>query len=261
MKIIRRFFECGAAIPLTALFFWWYGSRHGWWSPFLLPGPSAVLKSLANMAYSGELARNTAASVARVLKGFSLSAAVALLAAFLCGVYAPLLRAVSPTVEFLRHIPPMATIPMLILWFGIGEASKLVIIVMSAFFPIFLNAVQGVARCDSRLLEVARVFGYSRPRAMLRVVMPSALPYVLTGMRLGLGYSWRALIAAELVAASSGLGYMILDAQQLSRPDVIMAGILVIGCFGSLMDAVLSRASSRFTSYGRSDYGRTDGVV
>jgi sulfonate transport system permease protein len=80
-------------------------------------------------------------------------------------------------------------------------------------------------------------------------------------MRLGLGYSWRALIAAELVAASSGLGYMILDAQQLSRPDVIMAGILVIGCFGSLMDAVLSRASSRFTSYGRSDYGRTDGVV
>jgi len=253
MKSFRRFLESGAAIPLAVLFFWWYGSRSGWWSAFLLPGPFVVLKSLARLAQNGELARNVWSSVSRIVKGFSVSAVVALAAAFACGIYRPMLRAISPTLEFIRHIPPMAVIPMVILWFGIGEASKLVIIVMATFFPIFLNTVQGVSQCDKRLLEVAKVFGYTRAQELWHVVLPSALPYVLTGMRLGLGYSWRSLIAAELVAASSGLGYMILNAQQLSRPDVIMVGILVIGCLGTLMDVALSRLTVRFTSYWKSD--------
>jgi sulfonate transport system permease protein len=253
MRFFRGFAGSGALIPLVILFFWWYGSGAGWWSGFLLPGPGIVASSFMSLAESGEMTRNIVASVSRVARGFAVSVAAALSAAFLCGVCAPLRRAVSPTMEFLRHIPPMATIPMLILWFGIGEASKLVIIVMSSFFPIFLNTVQGIARCDRRLVEVARVFGYGRLMELRRVVLPAALPYILTGMRLGLGYSWRSLIAAELVAASSGLGYMILDAQQLSRPDVIMAGIFVIGCLGSLMDAALSGLSARFTPYGKSD--------
>jgi sulfonate transport system permease protein len=246
----------GAAIPIIVLILWQWGSKSGWWSAFLLPGPTVVLKSFVSLTATGELARNITASVMRILKGFSFSAAVALAAAFACGIYRPMLRALSPTLEFLRHIPPMATIPMLILWFGIGEASKLVIIVMATFFPIFLNTVQGVIQCDKKLIEVARVFGYTKAQELRHVVLPSALPYVLTGMRLGLGYSWRSLIAAELVAASSGLGYMILDAEQLSRPDVIIVGILVIGCLGSLMDVSLSRLTVRFTSY-----GKTDGVV
>jgi sulfonate transport system permease protein len=145
----------------------------------------------------------------------------------------------------------MAAVPMLILWFGIGEASKLVIIVMATFFPIFLNTVQGISQCDPGLKEVARLFGYSKSQALRLVVLPSALPYILTGMRLGLGYSWRSLIAAELIAASSGLGYMILDAQQLSRPDVVLVGILVIGCLGSLMDMALSYLTVRLAPYGR----------
>jgi sulfonate transport system permease protein len=124
---------------------------------------------------------------------------------------------------------------------------------MATFFPIFLNTVQGVSQCDRGLLEVARIFGYTTSQSLRLVVLPSALPYVLTGMRLGLGYSWRSLIAAELVAASSGLGYMILDAEQLSRPDVIMVGILVIGCLGSIMDFSLSYVTERFTSYGKND--------
>ena len=253
MRLLARFFESGAAIPLSVLFLWWYGSESGWWSAFLLPGPFVVLKSLASLLESGELARNIASSMARIVKGFSVSAVVALSVAFVCGIYKPLFRALSPMIEFLRHIPPMAMIPMLILWFGIGEASKVVIIVMATFFPIFINTAQGVSQCDKRLLEVARVFGYTRAQELRHVVLPSALPYILTGMRLGLGYSWRSLIAAELVAASSGLGYMILDAEQLSRPDVILVGVFVIGCLGSLMDMSLSRLSVRFTSYGKSN--------
>lgn len=247
----------GLLLPVCILFFWWWGARERWWSPFLLPGPFVVLRSFFDLLESGELLRNVAASLLRIAKGFSASAACALVTAFVCGVSRPVLRQISPTLELLRHIPPMATIPMLILWFGIGEASKLVIIVMATFFPIFLNTVQGISQCDRGLLEVAESFGYSRAQALRHVVLPAAVPYILTGMRLGLGYSWRSLIAAELVAASSGLGYMILDAEQLSRPDVILVGILVIGFLGSLIDLFFSLVTKRLTAY----RSAADGVV
>lgn len=247
---VRLFLASGTLLPLLVLFFWWWGARVGWWSPFLLPGPLVVAKSFFSLVESGELLRNIMASVTRILKGFSVSSLFALSFAFVCGINKPVLRQLTPLLEFLRHIPPMATIPMLILWFGIGEASKLVIIVMATFFPIFLNTVQGIVQCDAGLLEVARSFRYTKFQTLRHVIGPSALPYIFTGMRLGLGYSWRSLIAAELVAASSGLGYMILDAEQLSRPDVIMVGILVIGFLGSVMDALLSLMTSRFTAYG-----------
>jgi sulfonate transport system permease protein len=240
----------GVLLPLFILFLWWWGSRSGWWSAFLLPGPSRVLRTFFSLTASGELLAHTWASLLRIVKGFSASAIFALALAFASGLCAPLLRQTAPLLELLRHIPPMATIPMLILWFGIGEASKLVIIVMATFFPIYLNTVQGISQCDPKLIEVARGFGYSRLQTLRHVVLPSALPYIFTGMRLGLGYSWRSLIAAELVAASSGLGYMILDAEQLSRPDVILVGILVIGFLGSFIDLAFSAAARRLAPYG-----------
>ncbi|MDR1965294.1 MAG: ABC transporter permease [Synergistaceae bacterium] len=245
------------AIPALIILLWWHGSKSGWWSPYILPGPGTVLDSLVFLAETGELSRNVTASAARIAKGFSASAAAALAMAFACGVCRPLWRQVSPTVEFLRHIPPMATIPLLILWFGIGELSKLMIIAMATFFPIFLNTAQSVSQCDKRLIEVARAFGYTRAQELRYVVFPASLPYILTGMRLGLGYSWRSLIAAELVAASSGLGYMILGAEQLSRPDVILAGVLVIGLLGSSIDMSLSYLAARLVPYGNA----SDGVV
>lgn len=257
LACVKIFLGSGALLPIFVLFLWWWGARSGWWSPFLLPSPFVVMKSFFDLLESGELVRNVMASVMRILKGFSVSALFALAFAFVCGINRPVLRQLAPLLEFLRHIPPMATIPMLILWFGIGEASKLVIIVMATFFPIFLNTVQGIVQCDKGLLEVARSFRYTQSQTLRYVIVPSALPYIFTGMRLGLGYSWRSLIAAELVAASSGLGYMILDAEQLSRPDVIMVGILVIGFLGSFMDAFLSMMTSRFRAYGNA----SDAVV
>lgn len=207
------------------------------------------MKSFVSMAMDGSLLRNAAASILRIVKGFSVSLAAAVSIAFACGAYAPLMRQLSPTLEFLRHIPPMATIPMLILWFGIGETSKIVIIVLAAFFPIFLNTAKGIEESDAGLVEVASLFGYDRFQVLWYVAAPSALPYILTGMRLGLGYSWRSLIAAELLAASSGLGYLILDAEQLARPDAIMVGILVIGALGSAMDVFLSKLAGRLVRY------------
>lgn len=253
----KTIWNTGAALPLVLLFLWWWGARAGWWSAFLLPGPDRVMRTFFSLLESGELMRHVLASMLRIVKGFTASAVFALCLAFVCGIYRPLYRQIRPLLELLRHIPPMATIPMLILWFGIGETSKLVIIVMATFFPIFLNTVQGISQSDRKLIEVAKSFGYTDVQTLRRVVVPAALPYIFTGMRLGLGYSWRSLIAAELVAASSGLGYMILDAEQLSRPDVILVGILVIGFLGSGVDIFFSILTGRFTTYGKS----ADGVV
>ena len=249
MRLVRFFVKKGLPLPLFILVIWFCGSRMGWWSRFLLPAPETVLLSLLDMLKSGELLHHAASSLLRIIGGFCLSCLIALPLALFCGAYAPFLRQVWPLLEFIRHIPPLAAVPMLILWFGIGEASKLVIIVLASFFPVFLNTLQGISQCDAGLLDVAHSFGYTKRQTVLRVVVPFALPYIITGMRLGIGYSWRSLIAAELLAASSGLGYLILSAEQLSRTDVVMAGIFVIGLLGLAMDWIFTQISKQVAAY------------
>ncbi len=226
----------GLIFPLILIFIWWFGSRIGWWNVFLLPSPEQVISSFVSSIQSGELQKHVWASLSRIICGFGLSAVLALTLALFCAWFPPLLTQLEPTLEFLRHIPPMSVIPLLILWFGIGETPKIILIILATFFPVFMNAMQGIRDCDPKLTEVAKVFGYTRWYQFKFVVIPSAIPSILTGLRLGLGYSWRSLVAAELVAASSGLGYMILDAEQLSRSDVVFMGVLVIGSLGAFLD-------------------------
>ncbi len=237
MKIERNgLIQSGIMLPAALFLLWWAGSNLGWWNAFLLPSPERVAASFALSLEEGELQRHVWASLYRIIKGFGLSAALALSLALICSWFPALLVQLEPTLEFLRHIPPMSVIPMLILWFGIGEAPKIILIILATFFPVFMNALQGIRECDPMLIEVSKVFGYERRHQFRYVILPSAIPSVLTGLRLGLGYSWRSLVAAELVAASSGLGYMILDAEQLSRSDVVLMGIFVIGALGALID-------------------------
>lgn len=226
----------GLVVPAVLLLLWWAGSNAGWWNAFLLPSPESVLDSFILSIGDGELQKHVWASLDRIIRGFGLSAAMALSFALLCSWFPRVLVQMEPTLEFFRHIPPMSTIPLLILWFGIGEAPKIILIVLATFFPVYMNALQGIRGCDPKLTEVAAVFGYSKWYRFRYVVLPSAIPSILTGLRLGLGYSWRSLVAAELVAASSGLGYMILDAEQLSRSDVVLMGIFVIGALGAFLD-------------------------
>ncbi len=189
-------------------------------------------------------------SLYRVFAGFAVALLLALPLGILIGMNRRWVRYTEPMLEFIRHIPPLATIPMLILWFGIDETSKLTIIVLATFFPIYLNTVNGIIHCDPKLLEVGRSFGFSRGRLFWRIILPAILPYILIGMRLGLGYSWRSLIGAELIAAAAGIGYMILDAEQLSRPDIIVVGILTIGILGSVIDHAFFRLTRHFTPWG-----------
>lgn len=215
---------------------WTVISATGIFSSYVFPGPGKVWRAFLKMLSTGELLKNTAASLMRVFAGFFISFAIA----FLLGIAACLFPRSEPyyrpILEFLRHIPPMSLIPLLILWFGIGEAVKTIIIVLTAFFPIFMNTEAGLKSCDRKLLEVGEMIHMSSVQRFFKIRLPAALPEILIGMQIGLGYSWRAIVSAEMIAAISGLGYMILDAQAMSRSDKVVVGIIVIGLLGLLMD-------------------------
>ena len=207
---------------------------------YVLPSPFKVLDSFFKMVQSGEIFEDIYISYIRVLQGF-------LMATFLAFFFA-MIRVILPKyndyyesiLQFLKNVPPLSLISLLILWFGIGETTKIGIIVLTAFFPIYLNTVKGFVSCDKKLLEVGEIYGYSKAMSFLKIRLPYAMSDILVGMRIGLGYSWRAIISAEMIAAASGLGHMILFAQQMSRTDKVIVGILVIGVVGYITDRLFA---------------------
>ena len=244
-NIIKR------VIPIAFILMAWYlCSYFEVWSTYILPSPIQVWNTFISMVQSGELFIHIFASMSRVLTGFS----IAFVFAFILGVIAGLKPSLSPyyshIVEFLRNVPPLSLIPLLILWIGIGEESKVIIIILASFFPMFLNIKKGFGTCDPKLLEVGQVLGLTPWQRFLKIVLPSAIPDILLGMKVGLGYSWRAIIGAEMIAAASGLGYLILDAQTMSRSDKVIVGILVIGFLGVLCDKVFAMVSNKFSRMG-----------
>ncbi|MCH5277700.1 MAG: ABC transporter permease [Desulfovibrionaceae bacterium] len=228
-------------LPLLLLLAWQLATGLGLVSAYLLPSPSSVLRTAGDMIESGVLARHMAASLGRVARGFSLSVAAGCALAAGLAHLPRLEKALDPVLSFMRMTPPLATIPLLILWFGIGEATQVVIIILASFFPVYLNARAGFARLDAPFRELAATLSLSRLDYARYFALPAALPSIITGVRLSFGYSWRALIAAELIAAGSGLGYMISDAEQMQRVDVVMVGIFAIGLVGWALDALFRR--------------------
>ena len=239
------------ALPLAALVLLWeLVARGGWVSAYLLPGPLAVLATGARLLQSGVLAAHAAASLARIGVGFLISCTAGIALAGAVARFrlvedltaAPLALALA--LALLRMIPPLALTPLLVLWLGIGNATQISIIVLASFFPVFLNALGGFRCVTAQDDELARSLDLPRWAYVVCIAAPAAVPSLVTGVRLGFGYSWRALIAAELIAAGSGLGYLILDAQELQRTDVVMVGILVIGLLGWAMDWAFQRAAA-----------------
>ncbi|AGL03303.1 ABC transporter permease [Desulfoscipio gibsoniae] len=254
MKILKCL-----TIPFVILALWVTGSAAGMINQYIIPPPSRVIHTAITLLGSGLLLDHISISLYRVFAGFLATILFAFPLAVLVGLNRRLEDYIEPVLDFLGHIPPIACIPMLILWFGIGEASKLAVIILATFFPVFLNTLNGILSCDKQLLEVGDVFGFSGRDKFLRIVIPAALPSIIVGMRLGLGYSWRALIGAELIAASSGIGYMIIEAEQLSRPDIIIVGLITIGLCGYMIDYCFFKLTSCIIPWTgkRSVYGRS----
>lgn len=226
----------GLLLPVILVVFWQLLSKTGLWSAYLLPPPEIVMEAGKELFEANILWEHIFVSLARVLGGFLLACLLAFPLAILLALHPRLSPWFTPTLNFFRHTPPLALIPILILWLGIGESTKLSIIILASFFPIFLNTESGIRNADFHLIEVGKSLGYSKKMIFQKIILPASLPSIALGMRLGMGYSWRALIGAEMIAASSGLGYLILDAEQMSRSDIIIVGILSIGILGTFMD-------------------------
>ena len=209
-------------------------------SSYVLPSPSKVFNSFIKMLQSGEIFEDIYISYLRVLQGFFIATLLAFLLAMVRVTLPKYNDYYESIVQFLKNVPPLSLIPLLILWLGIGETTKISIIVLTSFFPIYLNTVKGFESCDKKLLEVGEVYGYSKVSSFFKIRLPYAMSDILVGMRVGLGYSWRAIISAEMIAASSGIGHMILFAQQMSRTDKVIVGILVIGVIGYITDRVFA---------------------
>ncbi|MDU2111674.1 MAG: ABC transporter permease [Clostridiales bacterium] len=211
------------------------------WNQYIMPTPQKVYTTFKNMIIDGSIFENIFISLKRIFIGYFISSILAIHLGMLFGFKTKLYKFFKPLLEFMRCTPPLALIPMLILWFGIGEKSKIIIIILASFFPIFLNTLSGIKNCDPKLIEVGKVFNFSNFEIFSKIIIPNAILDIAVGLKLALGYSFRAIIGAELIAASSGLGYLISDGKELSRTDVVIVGIIVIGALGIITDRVFTR--------------------
>ncbi|MFL5270792.1 MAG: ABC transporter permease [Anaeromyxobacteraceae bacterium] len=237
----------GLLLPAIVLAAWEIAARLDLVPANWLPAPTVVLATLAGLARGGELAGHIAATLARVAVGFGLGAAAGTVLGALTGHDRRAHRLLDPTVQALRAIPSMAWAPLFLLWLGIHESSKTALIALGAFFPVYLNLASGIRAIDPKLVEVGRVFRLSGFALVRRVLLPATLPAYLTGLRSGLGLAWMFVVAAEIMGASRGLGYLMVDGQTTSRPDLVIAAILLFAAFGKATDALLELAGRRFT--------------
>ena len=205
----------------------------------LLPPPLLTAESFWELIVSGELFVHIGASLGRVVSAWLLSAVIAIPLGLAMGHWTRFEKVVDPVVELFRPISPLAWIPLAILWFGIGETGKIFIIFIATFFPILLNTVSGVKGVDPVLIRAGRVLGCETDRALfVNVILPAAMPNIVVGLRISFGTGWAAIIAAELVAAQVGLGYLIADGMEILRSDLVLVGMVTIGILGVLIDAV-----------------------
>jgi len=216
---------------LIALGAWYVAART---SP-LVPGYSALLATLNKLA-QGELWQNIAASVSRVLAGFTLAAASGSALGLLMGWFPSVRAIVNPWVQFIRMVPSIAFLSLVVVFLGIGEGPKVFVIWLAAFLAITVAMMEGVANVDPIYIKAAKVMGASPWTLFTRIVLPASFPYMLVGFRLGLANAWTTVVAAELIAASHGIGYMIEQASEYNETSVIVIGILVIGLIGLVMD-------------------------
>jgi ABC-type nitrate/sulfonate/bicarbonate transport system permease component len=214
-------------------------------NPVLLPGPAEVGRAGLELLRSGELGRHCLTSVARVAQGFGLAAAAALGLGLLVGLCVPLRLMVEPIVEFVRPIPPLAFLPMFLVWFGLGEASKVAFIGYTTFFPMFVAITASVLRVDVVWLRAAASLGASRADLVRRVMLPAALPGIVVALRVGVGLALFVIVGAEFMGADAGLGHLIMEGRTFFNPPQIVLGALVLGLLGSLVNAMLLAAERR----------------
>ena len=236
----------GLALPVGLALVWEIIVRLGLSDGRLVPPPSRIYQEFAELAQSGELLRHVVATLLRVTAGFGLGTVAGTLLGAIAGYSALVRRVIDPTLQGLRAVPSIAWIPLFILWLGIFETSKVALIAVGVFFPIYLGVMGAVLSVDRKIVEVGRAFRLSGAAMVQRILLPAVLPAYVVSIRAGLGLGWMFVIAAEFMGASEGLGYLLIDGQQLGKPAEIVAAILAFAVLGKITDAVVVLASAPF---------------
>ena len=237
----RRFFTRaqGLIVPAILVALWESVVKVGWVAPHLLPPPSELVSTVADLIESGDIFTHIGVSSLRVLVGFGIGAALALAIGAAVGLSRRVEALLDPTFQAIRAIPSLAWVPLLLLWLGIDEAPKITLIAIGAFFPVYLNFTAGIQNVDRKLVEVGGIYGLTGWKLVSRIFIPAALPNLFTGLRSGLSLAWMFLVAAELIAATKGLGYLLTDGRETGRADLVIVAIIVLALLGKLSDGLL----------------------
>jgi sulfonate transport system permease protein len=236
----------GLLLPVSLALGWELYVGLGYSNGRLVPPPTKVFSTIMELARSGELSRHIIATFSRVGAGFGLGVVAGTLLGAISGYWGLARRLLDPTVQALRAIPSIAWVPLFILWLGIFETSKIALIAVGVFFPVYLGVMGAILSVDRKIVEVGRVFRLSGPAMIRRILLPAVLPTYVVSLRAGLGLGWMFVVAAEFMGASEGLGYLLVDGQQLGKPAQIVAAILAFAVLGKATDTILSLGTAPF---------------
>ena len=236
----------GLVLPVTLAAGWEIAVGLGLSSGRLLPPPSVIFDTFVDLASTGELQRHALATLSRVAAGFVCGVTAGTLVGAIAGYSALTHRLVDPTLQALRSIPSIAWVPLFILWFGIFEASKIILIAVGVFFPVYLGVMGAVSSVDRKIDEVGRVFRLSGPAMVWRILLPAVMPAYVISLRAGLGLGWMFVVAAEFLGASTGLGFLLIDGQQLGKPAQIVAAIVAFAIIGKFTDYLIVAIAAPF---------------
>ncbi|TVQ32453.1 MAG: ABC transporter permease [Geminicoccaceae bacterium] len=245
----------GWALPLALLAAWELTTRFGLVAPHLLPAPALVWREVADLWRDGTLFEHLGITLWRVLTGFALGTLAATVLGALTGYSTAAHRLLDPTIQAIKAVPSLAWVPLFILWLGIFEASKVTLIAVGAFFPVYLNLSTAIGQVDRKLVEVGRMYGFSPLTLVRRVLLPATLPAYVTGLRGGLALAWMFVVAAELMGASQGLGFLMLDGQMTGRPALIIASLILFALMGKASDLALARTTAPWLRW-QDDFAR-----
>lgn len=239
----------GLALPVLLALGWEIAVQTGWAEGRLLPPLSRILATLWALSEGGELATHVGATLSRVGAGFFIGSLVALLLGAAAGYSRGFRALIDPSIQGLRAIPSLAWVPLFILWLGIFEASKVTLIAVGVFFPVYLGVSAAVLSVDRKIVEVGRIFRLNGRQLVTRILVPAIIPNVVVALRTGLGLGWMFVVAAEIMGASQGLGYLLVDGQQLGKPEQILSAILVFALIGKLTDGLILALSAPFLAW------------
>ena len=239
----------GTIVPVAGIIVWELLSRSGVFPPNALPAPSVIGQTIFDLGRSGELWRHAAITLWRIAVGFFLGAALGTLLGGLTGYVSLARKLLDPLLQSLRNIPSMAWVPLFLLWMGIQETSKIALIALGAFFPVYLNLSNGMSHVDPKLIEVGKVYRLAALQMVRRVILPAALPEYIVGLRSGLGLAWMFVVAAEIMGASRGLGFLMIDGQMTGRASIILASVILFAGLGKATDLLLETVGRRLLRY------------